>query len=416
VLRTEGRNLALAVALLLICGGGRADDYHPVGEFHYTIGGISVNPTSGLSNSEVDTVLAKNAIAGFQRRNALYAQRFINGTLGYCHLIRDALTTVESAQQEMNPKKAREAVAKAKDLRDERDQRLPNKPALDANCENASFFAANSGSQDLANLAESACKYRDDVKASVDQAQSVPARLAAALRHEIATQSTSLLPQLQAAKTALHAVLESAKQIVDSTITSWSGVQKTADEAIPPGVALLNAARRHEGEEYGSQGLDCSGLIKAAANAAHIPVANAPSTAAHTSTYWFANGLGPGFEQIAGGDGGITVASLINQEVSNHSISIGSVIVADADSPGQPGHAALFDGIITVGGRPQLIVFDANAAGTGWCVSVTSGTATELGDGACDGLEFPGHAIGEHVTRLQWGTGHRVKVFRPRAK
>src|SRR5436309_1671366 len=87
-------------ALLLIIAGSRVvfgdDTYHSIGEFHYTLGGQPINPTSGISNSEIDTYTTRAAIAGFQRRNALQAFVFINGTLFGCNAIRQALVDVES--------------------------------------------------------------------------------------------------------------------------------------------------------------------------------------------------------------------------------------------------------------------------------------------------------------------------------
>jgi hypothetical protein len=83
--------------------------------------------------------------------------------------------------------------------------------------------------------------------------------------------------------------------------------------------------------------------------------------------------------------------------------AIGSVIVAD-------GHAALFSGVVKVGSDWQLIIYDANDQ-VGWTVSLDGTPSKDDPDDKM--LSFPGHVVGQHVTREQWGTDHLVKVFQP---
>jgi hypothetical protein len=129
------------------------------------------------------------------------------------------------------------------------------------------------------------------------------------------------------------------------------------------------------------------------------PPANTPIT-----RWWFANGLGPGFQQIVDSE---PLEQLAADEGSGKiNLPIGAIILAD-------GHVALFDGVIKVGTQWQLITYDANDS-TGWTVSL-EGTPSS-NDPTDKMISFPGHQVGEHVTRLQWGSTHPVKVFKLVAK
>ena len=114
--------------------------------------------------------------------------------------------------------------------------------------------------------------------------------------------------------------------------------------------------------------------------------------------------MGPEFLQIWGGTNGAPLGDLADQSGSNKiNIPVGSVIVTD-------GHAALYTGNIKVDDQWELTTYDANDQ-TGWTVSVneTPSKSDQLDRMAA----FPGHRVGEHVSRLQWGDDHLVKVFQP---
>lgn len=169
------------------------------------------------------------------------------------------------------------------------------------------------------------------------------------------------------------------------------------------GTSVLAAAQHYDSWLY-IKGMQCSDLvIMACHNAGVDPSLVADKGLTMTQT-WFAHGMGPEFREIAGGDNGVDLGQLAADEGAGRiSLPLGSVIVAN-------GHAALFNGVIMVSGQWQLITYDANDA-VGWTVSL-EGTPSK-DDPQDKLLSFPGHQVGDHVTRLQWGLDHLVKVFQP---
>jgi len=168
-----------------------------------------------------------------------------------------------------------------------------------------------------------------------------------------------------------------------------------------PGIQLLLAAQGYKGAVY-ENGMRCSDLIIAASNAIGLQISQVPSANGETMTEsWFLHGMGPGFRAILTK---VPLSEVAQKEGSGAiNIPIGSVIVTD-------GHAALFDGVVKVGGKWELITFDANNS-VGWSVSL-SGTPSTT-DPNDKMLAFPGHQVGEHVTRLQWGSDRIVSVYQP---
>lgn len=187
-----------------------------------------------------------------------------------------------------------------------------------------------------------------------------------------------------------------------------------ADSSMSPGVRLWMAAQKYESVPYGPKGdsgakMQCSDLIIAAAKDAGLTV-KLP-TEGRATTYWFNNGLGPDFTQVGPKDG-ITLDALAKQlGETTFSLKIGTVLV-EAGTGDDPGHAALFSGIMkTKGGDGEqwrIVTYDANAS-VGWDVAVT-GAAVQVTDG--NKAQFPGKAVGTHISRLQWNG--KVKLFEPK--
>ncbi len=221
------------------------------------------------------------------------------------------------------------------------------------------------------------------------------------------------------------------------------------------GVRLLSAAMNHQDAAYQKGVMDCSALIRMAATEAGVnvmgwydlpfkPVPPVPfrpcdpkngckltdteeaaidaqnaairaqkaafqkeMAATSLSKVWFDQGMGPEFRQIWGGTTGGPLTQLAADEGNEKiSIPIGAVIVT-------PGHAALFNGQVKVGTQWQIITYDANDA-EGWTVSLEGKASKD--DPEDKMLSFPGHQVGDHVTRLQWGSKTSqvfVKVFQP---
>jgi hypothetical protein len=174
-----------------------------------------------------------------------------------------------------------------------------------------------------------------------------------------------------------------------------------ASSANETGVQLLLAAQGYKGAIYES-GMKCSDLIIAASKAVGLKLPQAPFASGETMTKsWFLHGMGPDFRPIITK---VRLSELAQKEdIGAVNIPIGSVIVTD-------GHAALFDGVVKVGGKWELITFDANDS-VGWSVSL-SGTPS-ITDPNDKMLAFPGQQVGEHVTRLQWGSDRIVSVYQP---
>jgi hypothetical protein len=96
----------------------------------------------------------------------------------------------------------------------------------------------------------------------------------------------------------------------------------------------------------------------------------------------------------------VTLAQLAADEGAGKiTIPIGAVIVSSTDSTAPHGHAALFNGIVKVGGLWQIITCDANDS-DGWNISLSGTPSTD--DPNVLLLSLPGHQAGQHVARLQW--------------
>jgi hypothetical protein len=194
------------------------------------------------------------------------------------------------------------------------------------------------------------------------------------------------------------------RYVCKSTTIVAAGSRTAGSEASgtgTPGVQLLLAAQGYKGAVY-QNGMKCSDLIIAASKAIGLQIPQAPSANGETMTEsWFLHGMGPEFRAILTK---VPLSEVAQKEGSGAiNIPIGSVIVTD-------GHAALFDGVVKVGGKWELITFDANDF-VGWSVSL-SGVPSNI-DPSDRMLAFPGHQVGEHVTRLQWGSNRIVSVYQP---
>ena len=170
------------------------------------------------------------------------------------------------------------------------------------------------------------------------------------------------------------------------------------------GIQMLQAARSHEGAAYG-KGMQCSDLVISASRAIGVRIPEVPSVRGETVTQsWFLHGMGLGYRIVVDS---VPLSKLAQEEGSGLiTIPLGAVIV----TAGPPPHAALFNGIVKVYGAWQLITYDANNE-TGWTVAL-SGTPSPT-DPDDRMLAFPGHRVGDHVTRLQWGPDHLVRVYEP---
>jgi hypothetical protein len=151
--------------------------------------------------------------------------------------------------------------------------------------------------------------------------------------------------------------------------------------------------------------MKCSDLIIAASKSIGVQIPEIPNAKGETMTKsWFLHGMGPEYRLILKD---APLSQIAREEGSGSiNIPIGSVIVTD-------GHAALFDGVVKVGSDWQLITYDANDS-VGWTVSLSGNPSTT--DPSDKMLAFSGHQVGEHVTRLQWGSDHVVSVYQPIGK
>ena len=169
------------------------------------------------------------------------------------------------------------------------------------------------------------------------------------------------------------------------------------------------AARQYLGKPYGgATGMTCDQLVWNAVLDAGVHLDRAPRPPLTVTGTWFYDGMGPEFKQVLGGDKGIALKDLATG-IDAGTVTLpplGSVLVTD-------GHAAVFSGVITIQGHTQLVLFDANNS-AGWSVTLAGVPIPgDPKDALASAQAFPGHQVGEHVTRLQWGNEHAVKVFQP---
>lgn len=350
----------LGVLFPLISPRVYSQDFQPAGEFKYSF--PSGKDILAGGDDAINSIGAQLTIAGFEKHNAMDGMagvRFVNKN--YFVPIVGALNTVKTAEltsdSEWAKKGADAALTALNNLKSARHIQL------------VSLLLAGAGPS-LADLNKTFIQYSRDLEQAVNAAQAVPGQINAYVKSN-------------------HA-----------------------------GIQLLMAASTHQGAAYGN-GMTCSDLVKRAVGELRFmlpdspPVCTAftttqPFTCQHwvpgipTTNYWFAHGMGPFFRLIYGGPDGLPLSQLVEDYMSNRiDLPIGALIVAE-------GHAAIFDGFIKVGSTYQLITFDANNS-VGWTVSY-EGTPS-LDDPDDKMLSFPGHQVGEHVTKLQWGSDHRVKVY-----
>jgi hypothetical protein len=204
-------------------------------------------------------------------------------------------------------------------------------------------------------------------------------------------------------------VLRKLKELCKSCdVTTYliDGVVQDDSNGQTRALRMLLAAKKYAGTSYGHDGggMVCSDLILAAAADAGIHVTVAVPAGGTVTTGWFAVGMGPEFRRVDQSTSGLTLDELGSAlEQPEFKIPLGSVLVAE-------GHAALFNGVVRVGNKTALSVYDANDS-DGFAVAL-SGEFVERADPAI-GMAFEGHRVGEHVTRLQWGKNRRVKIFAP---
>lgn len=229
------------------------------------------------------------------------------------------------------------------------------------------------------------------------------ARLAAA-QQTLAQMQAAFLPL--AKREIVSAIADQDTQNVQLRINEVQTQNPKENEA---GLNLLHEAQTHQGQPYAA-GMKCSDLIEMSGEASGSPPSLPPTTTdVKPTTYWFENGMGPHYMQIYGGADGIDLGQLAadigNRELN---IPIGSVIVAPGLNGGD-GHAALYDGVAKVGSTWKIVLYDANDY-RGYNLSI-DGLPTA--DARQTVQAFPGHQVGEHLSGLQWGSNHKIKVFRP---
>ena len=353
--------LQLLVSALMIASQLHAAEanYAPLGSFIYVMpNGQAVNPgTSG--DFGVSSFVAQQGIAGLYRHNTLAALSHINGiTRDFFNPTQESLAKVKDAEERGDSAAATAAINAAQSKLTELKTSKPYLPVT------AGFVAYSGNNKPLADLATAFFKYEADLEKSLTDAQAIPAAI--------------------------------EKRIKDN-------------EA---GVRLLSAAHGYHDESY-RPGMQCSDLVVKASREAGITIDETVAPGTTLTGTWFSRGMGAEYRQILGGDAGMTLRQLAGEETDATKeqvfgpplrIPIGAVIVAD-------GHAALYAGNVKVGDTYQLIVYDSNAE-KGWTISLDSQPTPSEWDPAAV-ISFPGHQVGEHVTRLQWGAARLVKVFQP---
>lgn len=306
------------------------EPFKPVGNFVFTMpNGINVQPSA--DNLDVIAgVTAAQALQGFARQQlslALGQMAEMNKDLFIP--INASLRKVQRAQMVSNSQAAKAAAEEA--LAKINAAHAKDKAQVIHVVVSAAPKAI--GSQNVADLDVKFSKYVDNLQNAVNQAQGVSSQIDTYLKNNTA------------------------------------------------GINLLQEAQAHQGEAYAS-GIKCSDLIKKAGRAAgsipsnpSVDLSDIPGLAGVTlglstvTSDWFVDGMGPEYKQIYGDKDGMTLGELTDKETAGKiNIPIGSVLVT-------PGHAALFDGIVEVTGKMQLLLYDSNDS-TGWTISV-NGAATK---------------------------------------
>lgn len=325
--------------------------YTPIGQFVYTLPNGQDFTIAG--DDGVAGALAGQAIEGFERQNAIAAM--IVGrevTLNYFDPIANGLSSVRVDQMMSNSAAAATDAANALHVWNN----LVQSNKLGAL---ATFLTYSGSNQAAARFGAAFSNYAVGLKQSIDSAQQVSAQIDRFIQDNVA------------------------------------------------GTRLFAAASHYDATPYSQ--MTCDQLITKAARSAGIDLHTSITSGTVTKS-WFDHGMGSEFRQIVGGANGITLEQLAADEGANRvNLPIGAVIVTDGgDDP--HGHAALFAGVVDLNGKPQLILYDANNS-DGWQITL-EGQRSQT-DPPDTSLSFPGHQVGFHVTRLQWGQSRPVKVFQP---
>jgi hypothetical protein len=327
--------------------------YSPIGKFFYTLPN-GTDFTAAGPDGGVDSILTGRAIAEFERENAVRGLQVAAFVDAHFFLpIQNSLVNVQQAQLGSDLQGAKIAATSAAETWNN----LWNSKLLGAT---ASFLEMTGSNQTIATFATDFFNYVEGLQESVKSAMRVPDGIDEYLKNNYA------------------------------------------------GIKLYNRASIYNGTFYSL--MTCDQLISKAAEDAGDKIVTAPGGPTVTKS-WFAHGMGPDFPQIAGGTSGITLGQLVHDETTgNINLPIGSVIVSDGGTSAH-GHAALFVGEVTVDNHTRLVLYDANDY-KAFQISVEGESSPGDPDDVTM-LAFPGHQVGEHVTHLQWGDSHLVKVFKP---
>ncbi len=273
------------------------------------------------------------------------------------------------------------------------------------------YFNATGNNPSINDFASKFNTYSSQLERSIDQAQGVPAQVDTTIIQNVKANTVNVSTALAQVNDAIQDAVNSTRGALNQAVGISNGAASSAQEAAPIGLRLINDARQYAGQVYGNNGLTCSGLILQIAKAENLTIPDVPIGTPHSTPYWFAHGLGNDFARIYSNE--VTLGDIIDDEI-DRTINLlpGDIIIGDADTPGGEGHAALFDSVIKINGHSYMIVFDAEKPSVGWCISFTSGDPTKDTGSPCDGFDFLGHSIGQHVAHFQWADYHEVKVFR----
>jgi hypothetical protein len=335
--------------LLCVTTKALSADFEPIGQFFYVIPVNGGVEVGAASDSELQAFLAQGAIEGFWRRNALGA---IDGIV---YVKTTSFASITSALSEVHRAQLASDLQAARVASTNAQQKMSElRHGRDLSA--IYVLALNTGpNRGIADLVNSFFKYVDDLGRSVDAAQGVPGQIEAFIRENQA------------------------------------------------GVKLLTSAQTFNGSPY-REGMQCSDLVIKASHDAGVEITTTPTSGRTMTETWFQGGMGPEYRQVWGGAGGGTLRQLANEVgEGTANLPIGSVIVTN-------GHAALYNGVVRVGSTWQLITYDSNDSQQ-WVVSLDGTPSPDDPDDRL--LTFPGHQVGDHVTRLQWGLDHVVKVFQP---
>jgi len=326
---------------------GQSKPFEPIGNFDFHVGGGAVSP-SASSSGDVNSWLAQRMIAGYLLNNAragVAGTHYVDER--FFTPIRASLSGLKDAQQRSDSAAAQAAAGQA--LATLNQFKAEKHPQIIF-----TLLAHTGNNREVGEYANRFFAYVQNLEHTVNEAQAVPAQIGAYIRSNAA------------------------------------------------GERLFLAATHHAGAAYGP-GMHCNELIEAASRDAGVAIAM-PDGSGTVTERWFAHGLGGEYRQILGGDSGVELGQLADDEGSGKvNIPIGAVIVAE-------GHAALFDGVAKVQDGWELILYDANDQ-DGYTLSL-GGVAVPHDDPNAM-LTLPGHQVGEHLTWLQWRDDHLVKVFQP---